>query len=234
MKKTLQTGLVLSMIFLSANTFAQTSTLTSATAKANAKTEKTYLSFLLNVVSTNINYGNTSSALTDNKKSVQGVQVGASFQAGITPNLSLVSELYFMMKGGRLKEDKVANISKTTLRLYTVEFPLLARFDIGRVYLDGGPSIAYNIAGTNKIDDNSKAISFSNKAEGFKRWDAGIQMGVGYRFKIKQKPVALDARYSYGLTNISYGQEMHNRYLNIGLYVTRPWKTNPLGKKKNR
>ncbi|MEO9053061.1 MAG: porin family protein, partial [Ginsengibacter sp.] len=187
----------------------------------------------LNMVNTNLNYGKSNCSLADNKKTVQGIQIGASFQAGITPKLSLVSELYFIMKGGRLKEDKTAGIANTTIRLYTIELPVLVRVDLGKVYVDAGPSIAYTLWATKKIDDISKDISFNKSSEDLKRWDAGIQIGAGYRFKIKQKPVALDIRYSYGLTNISNSGEMHNRYLNIGLYITRFWQKNPLGKKGN-
>ncbi|MEO6136878.1 MAG: porin family protein [Ginsengibacter sp.] len=233
MNKQLQTGLILIMMFLSANTFGQTNEIRSEKVNDHKVTEKTYLSILLNVVNTNLNYGKSDNSLSDNKKTVQGIQIGASFQAGITSNFSLVSELYFITKGGRLKENKPAGIAKTTLRLYTIELPVLARVDLGRLYVDAGPSIAYNISGTRKIEDITKDLSFNNTTEGFKRWDAGIQMGAGYRFKIKHKPVALDVRYSYGLTKISHGDEMHNRYLNIGLYITRFWKTNPLGKKRD-
>ncbi len=232
MKKQLQASLILSMIFLCTTTFGQINEFKPEKVKDDKIAEKTYISLLLKTVNTNLNYGKSNSALADNKKSLQGVQFGASFQAGITPKLSLVSELYFITKGGKLTENKLLNISKTTLRLYTIEVPVLARFDFGKVYINAGPSVAYTLSGTRKIDDISKALSFNNSSEGFKRWDAGIQMGAGYRFKIKQKPVALDIRYSYGLTNISYGEEIRNRYLNVGLYFTKLWKTNPLGKKR--
>jgi hypothetical protein len=46
----------------------------------------------------------------------------------------------------------------------------------------------------------------------------------------EQKDVVLDTRYTYGLSNISNGQEMFNRYLNISLHFSKPWKTNPLGR----
>ncbi|MEO6949116.1 MAG: porin family protein [Ginsengibacter sp.] len=233
MNNQIKTGLIIIMIFLSANTFAQTNEIKSEESTKDNVTEKTYLSFLLNMVNTNLNYGKSNSSLDENKKTVQGIQIGASFQAGITPKLSLVTELYFIMKGGRLKEDKAVGIDNTTLRLYTIELPVLARFDIGKVYVDGGPSIAYTLWATKKIGDISKNVSFNKSSEGYKRWDAGVQMGAGYRFKIKQKPVALDVRYSYGLSQISYGQEMHNRYLNVGLYITNPWRTNPLAKRRN-
>jgi hypothetical protein len=187
MKKQIQTGLILIMIILSANTFGQTNEIKSENTPKEKETVKTYLSVLLNMVNTNLNYGKSNCSLADNKKTVQGAQIGASFQAGITSKFSLVSELYFIMKGGRLTEDKSAGIAKTTLRLYTLELPVLARFDIGRVYVDAGPSIAYTLWATKKIGDISKSVSFDKSVEGFNRWDAGVQMGAGYRFAIKHK-----------------------------------------------
>src|ERR1700709_2500216 len=96
MKKTLQTGLLLlSIIFLAPRAFGQTTD--------TVKTAKTYLDPVINLVSTNLNYGAANSTLSDYKKSVLGAQVGVSFQAGITPAFSIVPELYFAMKGGKLK-----------------------------------------------------------------------------------------------------------------------------------
>ncbi|SRX75184.1 porin family protein [Aequorivita antarctica] len=233
MKKKVSIGLILGMIFLQTNTFSQTNEFSPEKGKNDTETAKTYLSPLLNMVNTDLNYGKSNNTLTDSKKSEQGLQIGATFQAGITPNFSLVSELYFITKGGKLKENISAGIPKSSLRLYTIESPLLARFNIGRFYLNAGPSIAYNVSGTYKTEGISKNLSFNNSTEDFKRWDAGIQAGAGYRFKIKQKPVALDIRYAYGLTNISNTNEMYNRYLNIGLYFTTQWKKNPLGKKRS-
>ena len=101
MKKHLQKGLILGMIFLAGNTFGQTEETRSDKIKDDQVT-RTYLDLLLNVVSTNFNYGKSNSSLADYKKSPFGAQVGVSFQAGITPKVSLVSELYFIMKGGQL------------------------------------------------------------------------------------------------------------------------------------
>ena len=220
------------MIFLAGNAFGQTEGMRSDKIK-NDQVTRTYLDLLLNVVSTNINYGKSNSSLADYKKSPFGVQVGASFQAGITPKVSLVTELYFIMKGGQLNANNPLTSNKTILRFYTVELPVLARFNFGRFYANAGPSLAYNLYGTRKAEGSTTALSFNNSSEGFKRLDAGIQMGAGYRFKVKQKAVVLDIRYTYGLSNISKDQEMYNRYLNISLHFTKPWKTNPLGKNKN-
>ena len=231
MGKNVKIGLILGMIFISGNIFGQTMESRSKKIKPDKITE-TYLDLVLNVVSTNINYGKSNSAYTDYKKVVFGRQIGVSFQAGITPDFSLVSELYFIMKGDKLTGNNPLTVDQSVLRFYTLELPVLARVHIRKLYLNAGPSIAYNLYGTSKIGGSTRDLSFNNSNEGFKRLDAGIQFGTGYRFKLKQKNVALDIRYTYGLTNVSYGQEMYNRYLNISLHLSNPWKTNPLGRNK--
>jgi hypothetical protein len=233
MKKKLQTGLILSMIFLSANTFGQTEVVGSKKASDVKETAKTYLDLMVNVVSTNLNYGEANSTLADYKKTANGIQAGASFQAGITPGFSLVSELYFMRKGGKLKVNNPLSANESALRLNTIELPVLARFHFGKFYVNAGPSIAYTISGSSKIEDVSTKLSFTNSTEGFKRFDAGVQMGGGVEFPFKQRRIALDIRYNYGLTNISYNKEMYNRAVMISVHFSKCWKTNPLGKHRN-
>ena len=233
MKKTVQTGIILGMIFLSATTFGQTKGSESKKVNEGKKTAKTYLDLMVNVVSTNLNYGGSNSDLSDYKKSNNGIQAGASFQAGITPYFSLVSELYFMRKGGKLKADNPLTNSESTLHLNTLELPLLARFHFGKFYVNAGPSIAYTLSGDWKINDKTTKLSFNNSTEGYKRFDAGIQAGGGFEFPFKQRRIALDIRYNYGLTNISYNKEMYNRAVMISVHFSKPWKTNPLAKHKN-
>jgi hypothetical protein len=226
-----QIGLILGMIFISGNIFSQTTEMGSEKIKADKKTE-TYLDLVLNVVSTNINYGKSNSAFANYEKLVFGGQVGASFQAGITPGFSVVSELYFIMKGDKLSANNPITEVKSVIRFYSLEFPVLARVHLGKLYMNAGPSVAYNLYGTSKVGSINRDLSFNNSNEGFKRLDAGVQFGAGYRFKLKQRAVALDIRYTYGLSNVSSGQEMYNRYLNISLHLSKPWKTNPLGRNR--
>lgn len=232
MNKKLQKALAAGMIFLSATTFGQTKELVSDKVKDETKTAKTYLDLMVNVVSTNLNYGGANNDLSDYKKSNNGIQAGASFQAGITPSFSLVSELYFMRKGGKLKAGNPSTITESTLHLNTLELPVLARFHFGKFYLNAGPSIAYALSGDWKIDSKSTKLSFNNTTDGYRRFDAGIQAGGGVEFPFKQKRIALDIRYNYGLTNISYNKEIYNRALMISVHFSRQWKTNPLAKNK--
>jgi hypothetical protein len=231
MKQKVQTAILLGMIFFSATTFGQAVKPASAKSGKEKKTTKTYLDLMVNVVSTSINYGGANSSLADYKKPSNGIQAGASFQAGITPSFSVVSELYFVRKGGKLKANNPLTSNVSSLRLNTLELPVMARFHFGKFYLNAGPSIAYTISGTRKREDVSSKLLFKNSPEGFKRFDAGIQMGGGFEFPFKQKRIALDIRYVYGLTNIARGQEMHNRAVMISVNFSKRWKKNPLGVK---
>jgi len=230
MKQQLQTGLVLGMILLAATTFGQASETASVQKNDGSKTAKTYLDLMINVVSTNLNYGPSNSSFADYKKSNNGIQAGVSFQAGITSHFSFVSELYFLRKGGKLKAGNPLSVNESSLHLNTIELPVMARLHLGRFYMNAGPSIAYNVSGSNKIGDQSTKLSFANSGEGFKRFDAGVQMGGGVEFPFKQKRIAVDIRYSYGLTNIAYSDEMHNRAVMISVHFSKAWKRNPLSK----
>jgi len=230
MKKAVHIGFVISMIFLSAATFGQTQQPGFKAAKENKNTAKTYLDLMINVVSTNLNYGSANSSFADYRKSNNGIQAGASFQAGITSVFSIVPELYFIRKGGKLKANNPLTAGESSLLLNTIELPVLARFHLGHFYMNAGPSIAYNLSGTNKVDGKSTKLSFANSTDGFKRFDAGVQAGGGVEFPFKEKRIALDIRYNYGLTNISKDRDIYNRALMISVHFSNLWKTNPLGR----
>lgn len=233
MKQKVQNGLILSMILLSATTFAQTEIQAVKKTGEVKKTAKTYLDLMINVVSTNLNYGGANSGLADYKKTNNGIQAGVSFQAGITPGFTLVSELYFIRKGGKLKADNPLTGNQSSLHLNSIEIPVLARFHLGKFYMNAGPSIAYNFSGSRKIEDVSTKLSFTNSTGGFKRFDAGVQMGGGFQFPFKQRRIALDIRYNYGLTNIAYDKDIRNRAVMVSINFSKPWKTNPLARNIN-
>jgi hypothetical protein len=233
MNKRKQAGLIVVMMLLFANSFGQSKESGSEKVGDGKKPGETYFDLMITTASTNLNYGSSNSALSDYKESVKGIHAGVSFQAGITSRFSLVSELYYIRKGGELTENNPLTTQKTILRLNAFELPVLARFHFGKFYMNAGPSIAYNFSGKRNTEDVSTAISFNNSAGSFNRLDAGVQIGAGYMFPIKQKRLALDIRYCYGLTNISYDKEMFNRGLIISVHFSNPWKSNPLGKNRN-
>lgn len=195
------------------------------------KMAKTYLDLMVNVTSTSINYGNKNHSLSDFKKPSNGIQAGATFQAGITPAFSLVSEVYFIRKGGELKTGNPLTTTEWTLRMNSIELPVLARLHAGRLYANAGPSLAFNLSGKREIDGKAEKVKFNKAESGYKRFDAGIQVGGGLMFPVKSKVLAIDVRYVYGLTNISRSSEVYNRTLMISVHYSQLWKTNPLGRK---
>lgn len=215
--KTVKTLLAISLLFisLSVTSFSQASR----------------FSISINSLTTNFNYGASNKELQSYKKDFKGLQFGVSYQAGISPAFSVVPELYFAMKGGILKENNPLTVNKSTLRLYTIEMPVLARLHLNKLYLNAGPYVDYTLsgriktAGSEALPETSTKISFGNAIDDFKRWDFGVQAGAGYNFNIKRTNFTLDARYGYGLVNISKDIERYNRMLNISLVVSKPQKS---------
>ncbi|MEP7323418.1 MAG: porin family protein [Saprospiraceae bacterium] len=214
MKNLVQAGLVISMIFLYASSFGQSK-------MSGSQPQKTYLDIFISAVGTDLNYGASNSSLTDFKKSAQGIQAGVSLQTEIASHLSLVPELSFIMRGGKLKVNNPYVQDAYTLRFYSIEIPVLVRLHLGKFHVNAGPALAYNFAGNQKLDGSTTKLSFDNAIGGFKRLDAGIQIGGGLTFKIKQKRAMLDIRYCYGLTNVSYDKEIYNRSLLIRLNISK-------------
>ena len=207
-------------------------------AAATLTGQSTYFDILLNYTPTNFHYGDNQSALKDYRKQVWGIQAGGSWQAGISPTLSVVPEFYFMMQGGQLKGGNPLTGGATKTRLYSLELPLLARLHLSRFYANAGPSVAYNLTGTRKIDPTGElpavkeTLRFDGSEGAFKRWDAGLQLGVGYELPLKKARVAFDVRYHHGLVNLHEGAETYNRYWLMNILISKPWKSNPLGKRR--
>ncbi|WP_338870414.1 porin family protein [Spirosoma sp. SC4-14] len=204
---------------------------------STAFSQQTTLNLLFNGVTTHFNYGSQNSRLKDYRKGILGAQLGASFQAGVTNRFSLVPELYAIMKGGRLLANNPLTTNQSTVRLYTLELPVLARLHMGRFYLNGGPYVTYALGGTMTIEgtdvsqQKKTALNFGRASGTFNRWEAGAQVGAGYVFPCRKKRLALDVRYSYGLSSVSTDIDRYNRYLNVGLLMSQSWATNPLGRK---
>ena len=104
--RNLKTGFVIAMVLLFTNSFGQ-----------SVKPVHTYLDLMVNVISTNLNYGSTNEAMAGYKRTSNGIQAGASFQAGITNRFSLVSEFYFIRKGGKLKMNNPLTTNESKLYL---------------------------------------------------------------------------------------------------------------------
>jgi hypothetical protein len=219
MNKKLQA--IIGMVFLISNAFGQTSEGHLDKKIKEKFAPQCYFTPLINLVNSNLNYGSDNSSVAGYKKQSLGLQAGVSVQTVIFSNFSVLSELYYIRKGGKLKVNNPLTSDAVAYRFNSLELPVLARLHLGRVHVNAGPSIAYNLSGSEKTDDLTTKMSFNKGIENFKRFEAGIQMGGGYTFPLKNKSIVLDIRYNYGLTNISYNKEMFNRNLAINLRFSR-------------
>lgn len=193
--------------------------------------QTTHLDLLVNLTNSTVNYGTYQNQLKDFRKQILSLRGGFTFQAGITPVFSMVSELYYQGKGGKLKAGNPLTERASSVRLHAIEMPLMARFHFRNLYLNTGPSVSYNLAGTLRIDGNSRksaSVVFNDSPNGFNRWEAGIQVGGGYQFHIKQWRLGLDIRYVHGFTSLSNTVDRFNRAINITLLLSKPWDHNPL------
>lgn len=222
MKSTIKTVATIAIMLL---------TLTSV--KSFSQTSKFGVS--LNSLITNFNYGKSNSTLQSYKKNYQGLQAGFSYQAGINSVFSIVPEIYFARKGGILKDNPLTD-GKSTVKLYSIEMPLLARVHCDKLYLNAGPYIGYMLGGRIKTEGSGSAaeksikLTFGNSSNDFRRWDFGVLAGAGYNFTTRKKILTLDARYGYGLTNISKDVQRYNRRLNISLVISKIPKKRSLDK----
>lgn len=192
----------------------------------SANAQSSYLTPVLNAVNTNIHYGDMNGELQSDKKGTRGLQAGLSMQAGISDRWSLLTEVYFVTKGGTLKTGNVLTEERSTLRLREIELPTLARVHFGKFYLNAGPYSAYLLSGKIKSSgEESGKIRFSG-AKGYRHWELGFQAGAGYAFNLKKSMLAIDFRYGHGLTSLSEQSERYNRMLNISVLIYKPWKKN--------
>ena len=96
--------------------------------------QESHFNLSINSLTTNFNYGSMNKLLQPYKKDFRGLQIGTSYQAGITRMFSIVPELNFALKGGTLKENNPLTTNKSTLRFFTVETPVFARLHIRRSF----------------------------------------------------------------------------------------------------
>lgn len=112
-------------------------------------------------------------------KALPGFNLGVGMDYGFSENWSLQSGLIISSKGYKIKE---GDYKETTRPIY-LDIPILAAYkfnisDNTKFVINAGPYLAFGLGGKNKIDgvDESEKV-FGD--DGWKRFDLGIQYGVG-------------------------------------------------------
>jgi len=191
----------------------------------SAKAQTVQFDLLVNQVNSYMAYRGAKANLNNYRSNYAGIQAGFSINTSLSSRLSLVNELYWAMKGSVLKEGNPLTSAKSSLRISTLELPVLARVQFGPLYINAGPYASYLLSGRMKTDaygstgESRTSLVFGQNS--FSRWETGLQAGAGYGFKLTKSVVTVDFRYGYGLSSLSSDIERYNRTYTIGIRMSK-------------
>jgi hypothetical protein len=162
----------------------------------------------------------------EGQKSVSGLLFGAGFNFPLVGEVfSIQPELLYIQKGvAGVYSDADQGVTMD-MKIHTnyLEVPLLAKVAFGsqsvKAYLNVGPSFGYGLGGNVNYKANimgfpiegTGKIKFGETPEDASeedmyienRIDLGLQFGGGLAFKAGPGSILLDARYGYGMSNLS-------------------------------
>lgn len=120
---------------------------------------------------------------------IPGFTAGVGFSYSITPNFSLTPSINIVRKGAKW-EGAGYDKFKLDIKPIYLTLPVLGELkfwtgNTSRLLINFGPYIAYGIGGKYEIEDISENPFKKNDGESalLKRFDAGLQYGVGWQKK---------------------------------------------------
>jgi hypothetical protein len=139
--------------------------------------------------------------------------VGILFQYNFTKNISLLSNIAYERKGGKIGitayiYNLPPGLDKDQCdRLDYLTFPILVRVILRKkinYFINTGPYFGYLIKHTYTIEWENNPTIIEDITERNKRFDIGISLGLGLSVPIRKKiSVSLEVRNNLGLYNIS-------------------------------
>ena len=165
------------------------------------KAQDTHFGLKAGVNSSNIKFGDGSDL--DSKT---GLYIGGLAHIHIKKHLAVQPELVFSMQGGGL-----GNNNKLKLNYLNLPVLLQYMFDEG-FRLETGPQIGFMVSGKRKTGDVEVDIK-----DAYSTVDVSWVFGAGYLFN---SGFGLDARYNFGITDISDNNnlEARNRVFQAGIF----------------
>lgn len=151
-----------------------------------------------------------------------GLNGGLFVSSDVSDNVSLELQMAFSQKGSRKTPNpEVGNYRSYNLRVNYIDLPLMLRYSFEGFGLFAGPLFGAQIGQVKEEDQNGKILQAGRP--GFKPYDLGVHLGLGYRFgekfsmDLRFSNSVLAARKFAGGTTNSRGT---GQYLNRGQYHT--------------
>ena len=155
-----------------------------------------------------------------------GFHVGLAADYEFAYNSAIQTGLFFTTKGAKYSESVGVASADFTVNPMYLQLPVHYAYKLDvtpgtRIVFHAGPYVAYGIGGKSKLsgslgdwDGETEWDVFGD--DGFKRFDAGLGLGVGAEFG----PILLDLGWDMGLVNIADSNsgdiKNQNAYLSVG------------------
>lgn len=139
-----------------------------------------------------------------------GFYAGTIAEIGIAENFAVQPELFFALMGAQLKDSGI----NAKLNLGYINLPVLLKYKSQGFSVFAGPQIGYLVFA--KAKNNGKKEDVKDQ---FKSTDFSAVIGAGYTLT---NGFGFDARYQFGISNISKDTEMDgsgkNSAFNVGVH----------------
>jgi hypothetical protein len=151
-------------------------------------------------------------------KVLVGYQFGGFYKIMLQQRLMLSAEIDFSVIGSRMVLLSPGGTSYNSReKLGYIELPFIIQYQIGRIYFGAGPGVGFKVFSKIKdFEDMDFNISY------YQTIDVAANILAGYNLS---KTLDLNARYSYGLTNLFENggyAEVRNRFFNLSfLYALK-------------
>lgn len=164
--------------------------------------------------------------LNDNNVKI-GFHIGLAADYEFMYNHAIQTGLFFTTKGAKYDGSFGSVSGEVSVNPMYLQLPVHYAYKIDvspgtRVVLHAGPYLAYGIGGKSKVKVSSSEGSTETDGvdvfgdNGFKRFDAGLGLGVGAEFG----PILVDLGWDMGLVDISGVSDANiknqNAYLSVG------------------
>lgn len=161
-----------------------------------------------------------------------GFRFGVSVDLPIVNSFYINSGLFYSVKGAKAEENDGEDYYKQNLSAGYLELPIYASYRLNfesesQLQINFGPYFAYGVNGKYKEEERYDSDTYKDKYDlfgtdedqaGFKRFDCGLGIGMGYTFH----KFYLGFDYQFGLTNILdkkvwEGEKAKTRNFNISI-----------------
>ena len=132
---------------------------------------------------------------------------GFTFRHDRSRNIAIQPELLYAAKGAKTQTQLNDVLTDLNFAVIYLEVPVLLRYsfsprsDLSPVLL-AGPVGSWNIDARVAFSAAGSDLEFSESDDSIKALDFGVAVGAGVDFKWDLKTVTVEARYTYGVSNL--------------------------------